>query len=345
MSLKPTRIWSASGTLAGAPQDFDLQVLVDVGYAPQYTEIHNLHASNTYSALIQGSTFRIPAGRALALPAYISAFSLDGTGAFIILTGDAPAPQAPLPALLSTSQVGNAVPLPQVDNVTLEATTNLHVKAAGLQRAHVLDGIALDIGQGGQYVLGSTAGLDFVIGETVTVNVTGGTSETYTAVAAAASPNEFTIGAGPGPGQSLQNLSAKVAALQPDVDTAQNGIEDFCSFFVNDFSGAALTVSTTSINVAAFGPNVADRLPGRVVSQMIKRVIAASDVTRNAIWLGLPAGCAILDATVAWRDATGAAKAWDGSLLAGGNTLQLIPGASPWVATDVLTVTLQYTLP
>lgn len=144
MSSKPTRVFSTSGALAGVAVPFDLQELAGEGFSATYTEIHNLHPTNSYVVTIQGSNFTLPALRALRLPSFINVFSINGTGNYSVLAGDNPAVEASqtaLPSLSEQTLPASVVSAVTPDNVTLENVGPVtQVKDAGISGTKIAPG-------------------------------------------------------------------------------------------------------------------------------------------------------------------------------------------------------------
>ena len=131
------RLYGTSGTLVGAPVLVDIQVATN--WTASYVEVHNLHASNTYSCAVNGATFSIPAGRKLSIPGQIPNITLNGTGAYSVYAAES-ADKLPSLDNISQGSIGSSGAISPFDNVTLEDTGVVsQVKDLGISTAKLAD--------------------------------------------------------------------------------------------------------------------------------------------------------------------------------------------------------------
>lgn len=332
-------LYSNSGTLAGTP--VSLSPFSGTGLSAKYLEVHNLHNTNTYTAVVSGATFSIPPARKLVVTEPVSSLTVDGTGPYTVVAGTDAVPTSGPRIEPSLNYNITSTPTSPADNVTIQDTgTVIEVKDAGLTREKVNTGIGVEHGVSGMAWLDGHAG-NFADGEVVSVTVAGGTSEAYVARVAGVGPNEFTIGGGAA--ASLVNLEGKIVAIQPDVFVLNNG--NYLDLCADNLLGSALTLNSTSINVTAVSPTVTQRAPGKVVTVLLVRVVTADDSLRAEIIFPLPTAATITGVLFELRTTTGTMLAFDGDVSAINNYATVTQGVmNQYSPTDVITLVVQYTL-
>lgn len=254
-----SRLYGASGILAGVPVVLNIQVATN--WTAEYVEVHNLSAANTYSCLVNGATFSIPAGRKLSIPGIVADLTLNGTGAYSMYAAES---ASTLPSLDNISQgsIGSAGSISPPDNITIEDTgVVLQVKDLGISTAKVAaqaintskladlavnfnkvgSGVNLNPGRGAAVLLDTTA---VIVGDTFTLTFIG-----------APVVYEFTNGGAPAPGNIGVDIPTLPVSLTNAVNANQPLIEASGVFTDNRFgiSNQALIQAGSTLTGAGTG--------------------------------------------------------------------------------------------
>lgn len=320
-------------TLAGVAQSIDF--FTTYGYRPAGLGIKNDHATNVYTVTIEGALgdpVTLRGGEYLKFAGEFPKLTINGTGDVRVFGCEDP---DDLPQFeKNTASAGTGL---SADGVTIADTASvLSVKDAGLTDGKINKGFLADVGIPDGGFFGLAAGLP-AINDTVRVLLAGGTDQTYTFKAVAGTPNEVTIGATEA--DTLDNLAAKIAALQADVHPSRVGV--FLDVSVKDGTlyraGADLTLSKVSANCTAVNYN-RNQPSIKTGAFPFTRTVTADDVTRGSITFytgALSTRAAILGVV----DGASATKPCTATITSGGNNVRVLNGgANPYVAGDLITL-------
>ncbi len=236
-------LYATSGTLAGVAVTID--PFGQGGPTTNYTEVHNLSHTNTYTCLAAGVTFSIPPLRKLVISDPLTALTLNGTGAYTVIANTQPQIEAPSPSLQPT-YYGTGVLVSSADGVTIEDTGSvIRVKDLGISTAKLAD-LAVTSGKladssvnndklqglavswtkinSGSTSAGTPGSAAFTFlanpadGETVTVEY--GTAVVYEFDnGGGVAPGNIAVTIGAGAAATLINLKTAIALNQPNVHT------------------------------------------------------------------------------------------------------------------------------